>query len=717
MVADAEVTGVAAADVPVPTVVALGSPSALDAAVSGAKAANLAACRRAGLAVLDGFVVTTAGGDRVDACDGAALDDLRVAWLGLVGADLAGTPLVVRSSSTIEDAGSSSMAGRFTSLLDVRGWQAFVEAVAAVRASGLRVTDDAGEARPIAVLVQPQLAVRVGGVLFGVDPVTGDRRHVVVEAVPGGPDALVSGRATAEHLVLGRRGRLVLGTTPGGTLVPARLRRWLAGVARRSRRAFGAPQDVEWAEDATGRRWVLQSRPVTAVADRPDGVLLGAGPVAETFPDPLTPLEADLWLVPLRDGVVSALTRSRAVSARRLRASPVVTRVQGRAVADLQLLGHADRVGWGWRSLAPAAGARRLRAAWDVGRLRTTLPGLADRTVATVDAALAAVGPIPDRSDDELVAVVRQGRETLAALHAQEVLAGMLLSPPHDATAPGVLALAALAAGRAAGCTDDELVARHPVVLTLVAPSTTAPVRLPATVTAPVAPVVGAVSPRDALRVRTRWVQELTGRAARELVARWAVRTGRSAHDLVRTVRLDDLLDTAAWGTAVLSGPAEPTVVAPLPAAFRLGRGGAVVAASPARRHSRRGAAAPAPAGRPAGGGRGAGTVRGRPAVGGDPTVLVVATLDPALAALLPGLGGLVAETGSALSHLAILARELQVPTVVAVPDARRRFPPGTRLLVDGTTGDVEVLDDPPVVPTLSTQPVHPEEVPSCTPR
>jgi pyruvate,water dikinase len=68
--------------------------------------------------------------------------------------------------------------------------------------------------------------------------------------------------------------------------------------------------------------------------------------------------------------------------------------------------------------------------------------------------------------------------------------------------------------------------------------------------------------------------------------------------------------------------------------------------------------------------------------------------LQPGLAAWLPGLAGLVAETGGTLSHLAILAREYGVPTVVAVHDALRRYPPGTQLVVDGSTGDVSMLDE-----------------------
>ena len=75
--------------------------------------------------------------------------------------------------------------------------------------------------------------------------------------------------------------------------------------------------------------------------------------------------------------------------------------------------------------------------------------------------------------------------------------------------------------------------------------------------------------------------------------------------------------------------------------------------------------------------------------------VLVVRTLDPGLAAALPGLAGLVAETGSVLSHLAILARELDVPTVVGVPDAVHRFPAGSIVVVDGTTGEVSLAQSP----------------------
>jgi phosphohistidine swiveling domain-containing protein len=56
---------------------------------------------------------------------------------------------------------------------------------------------------------------------------------------------------------------------------------------------------------------------------------------------------------------------------------------------------------------------------------------------------------------------------------------------------------------------------------------------------------------------------------------------------------------------------------------------------------------------------------------------------------MLPGLAGLVAETGSVLSHLAIVARELGVPTVIGLREATN-LRSGVVVTVDGETGDVQ---------------------------
>jgi pyruvate,water dikinase len=96
-----------------------------------------------------------------------------------------------------------------------------------------------------------------------------------------------------------------------------------------------------------------------------------------------------------------------------------------------------------------------------------------------------------------------------------------------------------------------------------------------------------------------------------------------------------------------------------------------------------------------AGGPHGVSAGRARAPVTHDPAaaagrVLVVRNLDPALAPALGALAALVAETGSPLSHLAILAREHHVPTVVGYVDALDLLGEGDVVVVDGSAGTVE---------------------------
>jgi signal transduction protein with GAF and PtsI domain len=70
-----------------------------------------------------------------------------------------------------------------------------------------------------------------------------------------------------------------------------------------------------------------------------------------------------------------------------------------------------------------------------------------------------------------------------------------------------------------------------------------------------------------------------------------------------------------------------------------------------------------------------------------------VTALDPGIAGWLPRLHGLVAETGSVLSHIAILAREAGVPTVVGAAGVMQRFSPGDEV-VKGVTGTAELADE-----------------------
>ncbi|HEX2056948.1 MAG TPA: PEP/pyruvate-binding domain-containing protein [Actinomycetota bacterium] len=677
-----------------PLVLGLGDKRALDPDITGAKAANLARARAGGFDVLDGFVVTVEG-TRVFSTQrtrqvGRDLEKLlKKRWASL-SAD-GERPLVVRSSSSAEDGHDSAMAGMFTSVLDVWTWADFRRALQTVVESA-RIVDLVEEREtfaPMAVLVQPQLAPDWGGVLFGIDPVTGRADHLVVAAVPGRPDALVSGTVEGRRYVLTHRARVVERSGDGAGLARPLLKR-LTKLAERAATHFGGPQDVEWAligDDLV----MLQSRPVTAVAGpaAASGPVLGPGPVAETFPQPLATLENDLWVEPLRIAIAEVLALTGAASKKELARSPVVATVGGRVAADLKLLGAFPDKKTFFETIDPRPPARRLAAAWRTGRLRAALPSIAAEMIEKVDSDLAAVPDLAELSGGELVDLLRRSRQALVSLHAHEVMFGLLAGEEYTVTA-GSLALRHLAAARTEGVPDEDVVALRPEVLALVPPSITAAPALPPTdgllQRAPEGDAP--LPPREALRLRARWVQELSARAVRTIAARLHAQ-GLVTDPAIVTALTFDELETAASLGALPPDVAERrhAVAAPLPAAFRLAESGDVVVYRSRKKRSNG-------AGTGASAGQGEGIVHNGEGVPEKGQVLVVATLDPDLATILPRLAGLVSETGSVLSHLAIMAREYGVPTVVGVPDALTRFPAGARISVDGTTGEVHLVEE-----------------------
>ncbi len=54
---------------------------------------------------------------------------------------------------------------------------------------------------------------------------------------------------------------------------------------------------------------------------------------------------------------------------------------------------------------------------------------------------------------------------------------------------------------------------------------------------------------------------------------------------------------------------------------------------------------------------------------------------------------GLIVETGGLLSHGSIITREFGLPAVANIPDATSRFHDGDLVLLDGSTGLVQILD------------------------
>lgn len=250
---------------------------------AGGKAAGLGELLAAGFPVPPGFVVTTdAYRDFVRA---AGLGGVPVERLGeeirrapvpdeIAAAVLAGrhaldAPAVaVRSSGVAEDLPGASFAGQHDSVLDVRGDEALLSALRHCWASlwtprALAYRRRAGIDGPgaaMAVVVQAMVDAEWAGVMFTADPVGGDRGVVVLEAVPGLADALVSGMTSGHRQVVGKRPH---GDDTGP--VPPHLVKELVRLGVGVEAAFGGvPQDIEWAYD--GRRCLLvQARPLTGL--------------------------------------------------------------------------------------------------------------------------------------------------------------------------------------------------------------------------------------------------------------------------------------------------------------------------------------------------------------------------------------------------------------------------------------------------------------------
>jgi phosphoenolpyruvate synthase/pyruvate phosphate dikinase len=157
-----------------------------DVGRAGAKAANLGELANAGFPVPDGFAITTQAFDhfvKVNALnDLQTPDTLEMAdltpevdeALRAAAARLNGAPLAVRSSGVAEDLEGASFAGKYESILDVRGYDALASAARHCWASSFsaRVAAyksnkaQAGQAS-MAVLVQTLVKADAAGVAGG----------------------------------------------------------------------------------------------------------------------------------------------------------------------------------------------------------------------------------------------------------------------------------------------------------------------------------------------------------------------------------------------------------------------------------------------------------------------------------------------------------------------------------------------------------------------
>lgn len=72
--------------------------------------------------------------------------------------------------------------------------------------------------------------------------------------------------------------------------------------------------------------------------------------------------------------------------------------------------------------------------------------------------------------------------------------------------------------------------------------------------------------------------------------------------------------------------------------------------------------------------------------------ILVTYRTDPGWVSIFPSAQAIIIERGSPLTHAAIVARELSIPTIIQIPNITKKIKSGMKLRVDGHSGVVEVL-------------------------
>jgi pyruvate,water dikinase len=312
----------------------LDSPQDVDSGRIGGKGASLARLGAAGFPVPPGFAVTVAAyrafhaGHGLDepvagllALDGrptqaqvreacepivARLEHSRLpepvstaiaeAYAQLDARTPAGATYAVRSSGVSEDSAGASFAGLYESYLNLTGTDHVLDAVLdcylclwqprAVHYRAIKGIDHRKEA--MGVVVMQTVQSYVSGVAFSLNPVTGARDEVVINASWGLGEAIVSGLVTPDNYVALKDGTVArkdvfekhvrIVAAAGGTEredVPADLANAPAltdeqiGQVGRTvaevERHYGCPIDVEFAYDAHGRFHLLQARPITTV--------------------------------------------------------------------------------------------------------------------------------------------------------------------------------------------------------------------------------------------------------------------------------------------------------------------------------------------------------------------------------------------------------------------------------------------------------------------
>jgi len=210
--------------------------------------------------------------------------------------------VAVRSSATAEDLPTASFAGQQATFLNVQGEKEVIAAVQQCWASlfhprAIFYRHQQGFDHfkvGIAVPVQRMIQSQVSGVMFTLEPMTSDRSKIVIEAVFGLGETLVSGQVIPDLYIIDKEGLKIISKrigrqewqlirNPGSAnetnvkvpLQPSRQTQQklddddiinLAKLAKNIEDLYQFPQDIEWAKEDE-QIFIVQTRPVTTIKE------------------------------------------------------------------------------------------------------------------------------------------------------------------------------------------------------------------------------------------------------------------------------------------------------------------------------------------------------------------------------------------------------------------------------------------------------------------
>jgi pyruvate,water dikinase len=287
--------------------------------------------------------------------------------------------VAVRSSATAEDLPEASFAGQQRTFLNIQGADEVVSAVQACWSSlfeprAIFYREEQGFDHfkvGIAVPVQKMIQSEASGVMFTVEPLSNDTTKILIEAIYGLGEAIVSGDVTPDQYLLDKNvirivdkkvhkqeWQLIINIdAPSGDL-ETNIKVAVAAVKQSKQKLvdkdiialaelgkniedwYKFPQDIEWAKQGT-QLFILQTRPITTLKPKDTGkifrkieaqaILTGvaASPGIAVGPVKLVPAASEIDKVKNGDVLVAEMTTPDFVPAMK-RAAAIVTDRGGR---------------------------------------------------------------------------------------------------------------------------------------------------------------------------------------------------------------------------------------------------------------------------------------------------------------------------------------------------------------------------------------------------